>query len=80
MEKIQVRFPAGDLEKIRSEVEAGQYPSVSEAVRDKVRKSYLLEAIVHMREAAEGMDEADALAALDATRATHGAALDERSD
>lgn len=79
MEKVQVRFPEDDLEKLKQEVEAGKYPSLSEAIRDKVRKSYLLEAIVHMREATEGMDEDEALAALDATRATHHAEFDERS-
>lgn len=68
MEKVQVRFPEDDLEKLKQEVDGGKYPTMSEAIRDKVRKSYLLEAIVHMREATEEMNQADALEALDATR------------
>ena len=71
MEKVQVRFPSEDLKRIEQEVEAGKYPNRSEAIRDKVRKSYLLEAIVQMREATEGMDRDDALAALEATREAH---------
>jgi Arc/MetJ-type ribon-helix-helix transcriptional regulator len=71
MEKIQVRFPSEDLERIEDEVAAGKYPNRSEAIRDKVRKSYLLESIVQMREATEGMDREDALAALETTREAH---------
>jgi len=79
MEKVQVRFPEDDLEKLRREVEEGKYPSMSEAIRDKVRKSYLLEAIVHMREATEGVDLDEALAELEATREEHYADFKERS-
>ena len=71
MEKIQVRFPSEDLERIEDEVAAGKYPNRSEAIRDKVRKSCLLESIVQMREATEGMDREDALAALEMTREAH---------
>lgn len=71
MEKVQVRFPEEDLRKIEREVEEGRYPNRSEAIRDKIRKSYLLEAIVHMREATEGMDREEALTELEATREAH---------
>ncbi|MFW6142055.1 MAG: hypothetical protein ACOC53_05790 [Candidatus Saliniplasma sp.] len=54
MEKVHVRFPPEDLRRIEKEV---KYPNKSEAIRDKARKSYILEAIVHMREAAEDLDE-----------------------
>lgn len=79
MEKVQVRFPEEDLEKLRQEVDAGKYPTMSEAIRDKVRKSYILEAIVHMREATEGMDVAEALADLEATREEQYAEFKEGS-
>lgn len=79
MEKVQVRFPEDDLKKLRQEVDDGKYPNMSEAVRDKVRKSYLLEAIVHMREATEGVDVDEALADLDATREEHYAEFKQRS-
>lgn len=69
MERVQVRFPSEDLKKIEKEVEEGKYPNKSEAIRDKVRKSYLLEAIIQMREATEGMDREKALKELNATRA-----------
>ncbi|MFW5946818.1 MAG: ribbon-helix-helix domain-containing protein [Candidatus Natronoplasma sp.] len=68
MEKVQVRFPTEDLRKIEKEVEEGKYPNKSEAIRDKVRKSYILEAIVHMREATEGLDEEEELKKLEKTR------------
>jgi len=68
MEKVQVRFPPEDLRRIEKEVEQGKYPNKSEAIRDKVRKSYILEAIVHMREATEGLDEEDELRKLDKIR------------
>lgn len=71
MEKIQVRFPDDDLDRLEDEVAAGKYPNRSEAIRDKVRKSYLLEAIVQMREATDEMNRNDALAELDATREAH---------
>lgn len=69
MEKVQVRFPREELKRIDEEVREGKYPSKSEAIRDKVRKSYLLEAIIHMRTATEGLDEKESLKKLDATRA-----------
>lgn len=69
MEKVQVRFPQEYLNKIEDEVREGKYPNKSEAIRDKVRRSYLLESIVHMKEATEGLDEEEALKKLDATRA-----------
>ncbi|KXB08310.1 hypothetical protein AKJ56_01565 [candidate division MSBL1 archaeon SCGC-AAA382N08] len=69
MEKVQVRFPRKDLEKIEREVEEGKYPNKSEAIRDKVRKSYILEAIVQMRKATEDMNQDKALKKLNATRA-----------
>jgi len=68
MEKVQVRFPPEDLRRIEKEVAQGKYPNKSEAIRDKVRKSYILEAIVHMREATEGLDEEDELRKLDKIR------------
>jgi len=68
MEKVQVRFPPEDLRKIEKEVEEGKYPNKSEAIRDKVRKSYILESIVHMREATEGLDEEGELKKLEKTR------------
>lgn len=71
IEKVQVRFTEHDLEKIENEVEQGKYPTRSEAIRDKVRKSYLLEAIVQMHEATADMDHDDALAALDETQEAH---------
>ena len=67
MEKVQVRFPPEDLRKIEKEVEEGKYPNKSEAIRDKVRKSYILESIVHMREATEGLDEEEELKKLEKT-------------
>lgn len=69
MERVQVRFPSEDLKKIEKEVEEGKYPNKSEAIRDKVRKSYLLEAMIQMREATEGMDREKALKELNANRA-----------
>jgi Arc/MetJ-type ribon-helix-helix transcriptional regulator len=80
MEKVQVRFTEHDLEKIEDEVEQGKYPTRSEAIRDKVRKSYLLEAIVQMHEATAGMDQDDALAALDETREAHYDEFTSNSD
>lgn len=71
MEKVQVRFPKDDLETLRREVDEGVYPNLSEAIRDKVRKSYQLQAMVHMREATEGMDHDEALSALEETRAQY---------
>lgn len=68
VERIQVRFPEHDLEQIRAEVENGRYPNTSEAVRDKVRKSYLLEAMLHMRTATEDLDQEEALQQLEQTR------------
>lgn len=68
MEKVQVRFPPEDLRKIEKEVKEGKYPNKSEAIRDKVRKSYILEAIVHMREATENLDEEEELEKLEKTR------------
>jgi len=70
MEKVQVRFPPEDLRKIEKEVEEGKYPNKSEAIRDKVRKSYILEAIVQMREATEGLDEEEELKKLEKTTHT----------
>ena len=49
MKKVQVRFPPEDLRKIEKEVEEGKYPNKSGAIRDKVRKSYILETIVHTK-------------------------------
>lgn len=69
MEKVQVRFPQEDLKRINKEVKEGKYPSKSEAIRDKVRKSYLLEAIVHMRTATEDLDKEESLEKLEETRA-----------
>ncbi len=57
MEKVQVRFPPEDIRRIEKEVEEGKYPNKSEAIRDKVRKSYILESIVQMREAIEDLEE-----------------------
>ncbi|MEF8836159.1 MAG: ribbon-helix-helix domain-containing protein [Candidatus Thermoplasmatota archaeon] len=68
MEKVQVRFPPEDLRKIEKEVEEGKYPNKSEAIRDKVRKSYILEAIIYMKEATEGLDEEEELEKLEKTR------------
>lgn len=79
MEKVQVRFPEDDLKKLRREVDEGKYPTMSEAIRDKVRKSFLLEAIVHMREATEGMDLDEALTDLEATREEQYAEFKESS-
>jgi Arc/MetJ-type ribon-helix-helix transcriptional regulator len=61
MEKVQIRFPSEDLERIEQEVETGKFPNRSEAIRNKVRKSYFLEAIVEMREATDGTDRDAAL-------------------
>lgn len=79
MEKVQVRFPEDDLKKLRREVDEGKYPTMSEAIRDKVRKSFLLEAIVHMREATEEMDLDEALTDLEATREEQYAEFKESS-
>lgn len=68
MEKVQVRFPREDLEKIEKEVKEGKYPNKSEAIRDKVRKSYILEAVVQMRRATEGIDREEALEKLEEHR------------
>ncbi|MFP4052141.1 MAG: ribbon-helix-helix domain-containing protein [Thermoplasmata archaeon] len=68
MKKVQVRFLPEDLRKIEKEVKEGKYPNKSEAIRDKVRKSYILEAIVYMREATEGLDEEEELEKLEKTR------------
>ncbi len=68
MEKVQVRFPPEDIRRIEKEVEEGKYPNKSEAIRDKVRKSYILESIVHMREATEGLDKEEELERLEKIR------------
>lgn len=43
-------------------------PNKSEAVRDKIRKSHILEAMLNMEEAVEGLDRAEELAELDKIR------------
>ena len=63
-----MRFPPEELRRIEKEVKEGKYPNKSEAIRDKVRKSYILEAIVHMREATEDLDEEDEVERLEKTR------------
>lgn len=68
MERVQVRFPEEDLERLGEEVEEGRYPNKSEAIRDKIRKSYILEAILRMRDATEGMDREELIEGLDEVR------------
>lgn len=68
MERVQVRIPDEDLEKIKEEVEKGRYPNKSEAIRDKIRKSYLFQAILNMREATEDVDKKEALRELEKVR------------
>lgn len=63
-----MRFPSEDLRRIEKEVKEGKYPNKSEAIRDKVRKSYILEAIVYMREATENLDEEEELEKLEKIR------------
>ncbi len=68
MERVQVRLPDEDLERIGEEVKKGRYPNKSEAIRDKLRKSYILEAMVNMRNATEGLDREEMLKQLEETR------------
>ncbi len=68
MEKVQVGFPPEDLKRIEKEVKEGKYPNKSEAIRDKVRKSYILEAIVLMREVTEDLDQEEELERLEKVR------------
>lgn len=68
MERVQVRFPKKQLKRLRKDVKKGEYPSLSEAIRDKVRKSYILEAVLEMREATEEIERENALKELEKTR------------
>jgi len=68
MEKVQVGFPPEYLKRIEKEVKEGKYPNKSEAIRDKVRKSYILEAIVLMREVTEDLDQEEELERLEKVR------------
>ena len=80
MEKVQIRLPSEDIERIEREVETGKYPNRSEAIRDKVRKSYFLEAIVEMREATDGTDRDAALERLEGTREAYFEGFTRGSD
>lgn len=79
MERVQVRLPEQDLERIGEEVEEGKYPNQSEAIRDKIRKSYLLEAVVNMRRATEGLDQDDLMEELEEVREAKYAEFSEGS-
>lgn len=63
-----MRLPEEDLERIEEEVESGKYPNRSEAIRDKVRKSFILDAINYMRKATEGLDKEEELERLEEIR------------